>query len=568
MKRLCVIFTIASLCLSLSAQEDKLPYQLTAWERGIAIHPKDHPELKAYLWFYEWNMFGTVKPDQHSRGDWDNPVEISADGTFTSIDVSPYFKLQARVNATGAALTLQATNRSEHDWPELAGIIGCFNPGPVGQRTAAFDNEETFFRSPDGLRKLNKREIHWNDNLRQAIDREKKPDGTFVWTEKWPTAEPNATGGLVMRESNDKKWFAGIAWERFLSCQGHNPWECMHLGTHLGPLSKGASRTVTGQIYLMRANQEQMLDQFDRDFPRPDQISNARKSADDRERMTWMENMAVHHGFSIPEIRAATGLDTNDIVTAIEQLKKKKRKASGDALHILPYPGGRHPRIGFLEGAMRPQRETKISVFTPWDPKSYVVADIPEAIWWDQDNDRELLYLAHEHVPTHWTRKGIKLKPLEWALQKDGSYVMRRTLPNGVTFGTRVLPYSDRVEMEQWLTNGTDEEITGLRVQNCVMLKGAPEFADQIADNKTYSEPYAVCRDASSKRWIISAWSNCVRTWGNTRCPCLHSDPQFPDCPPGKTVRLKGWLSFYEGNDLAAELKRIEATNWQHKKTK
>ena len=42
----------------------------------------------------------------------------------------------------------------------------------------------------------------------------------------------------------------------------------------------------------------------------------------------------------------------------------------------------------------------------------------------------------------------------------------------------------------------------------------------------------------------------------------MHSDPQFPDCPPGATQRLRGWTSFYQGNDLDAELQRLAATDW------
>ena len=70
---------------------------------------------------------------------------------------------------------------------------------------------------------------------------------------------------------------------------------------------------------------------------------------------------------------------------------------------MLPYPGGRHPRIGFLEGAIDPQRETKLSVFTPWHDSSYVVADVPEAIW----SNLGLTYLAHTHIPTIWTAQKI-----------------------------------------------------------------------------------------------------------------------------------------------------------------
>jgi len=45
--------------------------------------------------------------------------------------------------------------------------------------------------------------------------------------------------------------------------------------------------------------------------------------------------------------------------------------------------------------------------------------------------------------------------------------------------------------------------------------------------------------------------------------PCLHSDPKFPDCPPGQARRLTGWLSFYQGTNIAAELERIEKNGWR-----
>jgi dienelactone hydrolase len=45
--------------------------------------------------------------------------------------------------------------------------------------------------------------------------------------------------------------------------------------------------------------------------------------------------------------------------------------------------------------------------------------------------------------------------------------------------------------------------------------------------------------------------------------PCLHSDPKFPDCGPGETKRLRGWLSFYEGRDIEGEFRRIDRTGWR-----
>lgn len=552
-------FLILLVAVGASNAAGDSPYELFAWERGIGLHPRDTPEMKVYLWFYEWNMFGAVEPQQHSRGDWENDVTILDGGTRATIDCGPHFVLNAQTDETGAELTLEATNASDRDWPELAGIIACFNPGPQPNPNPQFENENTFFRAPEGLLKLQKREIHWNDNLRPQI-KAVQPDGVYVWDEKWPTAEPNATGGFLMRESNDGNWRTGIAWERFLSCQGHNPWKCMHLGIHLGPMAAGAKRSVLGKIYLVQENAQQLLDRYDRDFPRPDEIANARKPKNQSELNQWLEIMSFHN-FTAEEITAATGLPLS---MSKQHLELPLTTPLASHYPLLPYPGGRHPRIGFHEGAVRPQRETKVSIFAPWDDRSsYVVADVPEAIWYNrEEGQRELLYLAHTHVPTLWSRQGVELEKREWRTER-GVLVSDRQLPNGVEFGTRVRAVENHIEFEQWLTNGTDRELTGLRVQNCVMLKGAPEFAQQTQDNKVFRDPYAACRDDDGKRWIITAWENCIRPWGNARCPCLHSDPQFPDCPPGETVKLRGRAWFYEGEDIEAEFDRMEATGWR-----
>ncbi len=295
----------------------------------------------------------------------------------------------------------------------------------------------------------------------------------------------------------------------------------------------------------------------------PPEPSNFRKPAGDAELRYWLENMVWHHRFTTAEIESATGLSPGEIETAIRRFnitpEQKPRRRAGDPLLVMPYPGGRHPRIGFLEGAIRPQRETKISVFTPWDESSYVVADVPEAVW----SNLGLTYLAHTHVPTIWSKQKTELEPLEWNRRADGTFDFERKLPNGIRFGTKVRPTADAVRMEMWLDNGTSQKLTDLRVQNCVMLKGADGFKEQTVDNKLFTSPYAACRSKDGHRWVITAWEPCQRAWSNAPCPCLHSDPQFPDCPAGETQRVSGWLSFFEGSDIEAELKRIDQTGWR-----
>ena len=295
----------------------------------------------------------------------------------------------------------------------------------------------------------------------------------------------------------------------------------------------------------------------------PAPVRNARPPANEAALKSWLVNMVSYHRFTPEEVRQATGISVEDVKKTVDRLDIRPgdvpERRPGDPLVVLPYPGGRHPRIGFLDGAIDPQRETKVSVFTPWDNASYVVADVPEAIF----SNLGLTYLAHTHVPTVWTKTNVELEKLEWNLRDDRSLDLERKLPNGIGFGMKITPRADSVLMDLWLFNGTKARLTGMRVQNCIMLKGAPEFNEQTTENKVYKGPYAACRSRDGKRWVITAWVPHHRNWANRNCPCLHSDPKFPDCNPGQKQSLKGWLSFYEGEDIQAEFDRIEKTGWR-----
>lgn len=287
--------------------------------------------------------------------------------------------------------------------------------------------------------------------------------------------------------------------------------------------------------------------------------SDSRPPRDEADLRYWLWNMGRHH-FSDDEMAAATGLSPAAIRAAIKVFASSptsKPQADSKVISILPYPGGRHPRIGFLDGAIRPQRETKFSVFMPWDPGSYIVVDVPEAIWWESD----LLYLAHTHIPTYWSKQHIELEKLEWNRHADGSLDIERRLPNGVLFGTKVVPSADCVRMELWLTNNSDRPLKNLRPQACIMTKAAPGFDQQTEANKVQAKPFIACRSTDGKHWIITAWENCNRTWANPACPCFHSDPNFPDCLPGQTQRVHGWLSFYTGTDIQSEFRRIASVS-------
>ena len=251
-----------------------------------------------------------------------------------------------------------------------------------------------------------------------------------------------------------------------------------------------------------------------------------------QQELPYWRGVMRQHGYSATEASRVSGMP---------ETQAEPERVVGPKL--LPYPGGRHMRIGFLEGAVSPMRGTKASVFLPWAGAGYVVVDIPEAIM----ADGKIEFLGHTHIPTKWDEKNIPISNRDWLRNTDGSLSSEWALPDKVTIGASIRLNGQVVYMECWIRNGSEETLRNMRAQVCVMFKGAPAFAAQTNANKTLATPRAVVRSVDNQRWIATEWEDCQRVWGNERCPCMHSDPKFPDCAPGETVRRKGRLWFGTG---------------------
>ncbi|MGH9664862.1 MAG: polysaccharide deacetylase family protein, partial [Bryobacteraceae bacterium] len=120
----------------------------------------------------------------------------------------------------------------------------------------------------------------------------------------------------------------------------------------------------------------------------------------------WLPDMVQTHRYSLEEAASVSGLSTNEVARRAAKLEPPSQPA-----RLRPYPGGRPVRIGFREGAINPLRGTKASVFLPWNPSSYVVIDLPEAIF----SNLGLLFLAHTHVPTIWNQRNVVIENVDWA---------------------------------------------------------------------------------------------------------------------------------------------------------
>jgi hypothetical protein len=247
-------------CCTAAAGGDRPTSQLFEWDQGLVVTAPDDADMKMYVRFYEWNMFEAVAKGEHSGGDFTHVRRVSRN-RHTAVITSRDMRLAVKTTPDGATLLLTATNRSDHDWPELAAIVPCFSPGPERIRNQQFANTNTYFVGPNGLILLIERQIHFNQRLRPALVRI-SPERQFMFSEKWPTSEIDTGRGIIIRESTDRKWVSAIAWDDFLSVQGHNPWQCMHVSVRLGPLKRGSTKVVRGRIYLFPGNKDECLKRY------------------------------------------------------------------------------------------------------------------------------------------------------------------------------------------------------------------------------------------------------------------------------------------------------------------
>lgn len=283
------------------------------------------------------------------------------------------------------------------------------------------------------------------------------------------------------------------------------------------------------------------------------------EAASTRENLSFWAPIMLHdHGYSIEEAAAVCWYPADLMQAKIDALEMEPRPHDEGSVNVLPYPGGRHPRIGFLEGAVDPMRGTKLSVFTPWEKGGYVVVDLPEAIF----SNLGLTYLAHTHIPTIWDEQHVFIDNVDWKPREGGGWENAWRLPNDVQFGGSAVSDANGVDFALWLENGTAEPLAGLRTQVCLMLKGTEGFNGQKEEGRRFENGVAAIQSDDGTRWILVAFDLYRRVWGNPPVPCIHSDPVLPDCAPGERVEVKGRMWFYEGEDVDGEIARAQA--WIH----
>jgi hypothetical protein len=256
----------------------------------------------------------------------------------------------------------------------------------------------------------------------------------------------------------------------------------------------------------------------------------------------WVANMSCH-GFTAEEQAGVCGMSATQFASARDALPSAAPSA---VPVILPYPGGRGTRSGRLDEAVSPLRGTKITVFLPWDRRSYIVIDLPQALRCDSG----LIFMAHTHEPTMWNERNVFIDNLDWDRLPDGTLQSGWALPNAIVFGATVRMVNARVEMEFSITNFSDRAISNIEVPICVLLKEARGLNRPSERNVVLKAAMAAVKSDDASRAIVTSWEPNLRVRIDPEIPCIHSDAALPDCAPGKTVRATGALWFSEGGEV------------------
>ncbi len=285
----------------------------------------------------------------------------------------------------------------------------------------------------------------------------------------------------------------------------------------------------------------------------PDILEWPEEVIDSREDSLYWIRIMLTYNYSVQEMTDVLAWPEKRVTDLIREFHLNPFPMDPDHVNLLPYPGGRHPRIDFKEGMLSPMRGTKVGIFLPWKPQDYLVLDLPEAIF----TRYGLTFLGHKHIPTIFDLQQQKIKNRDWFQHPDGHLSNLWELPNRMTIGTELYPGKTEIDMSLWLYNGTKDTIlTNLQTQVCIMFKGATDFDQLTNENKIFRDAVVAIKSEQKDLWILTAWERCGHAWGNEDCPCMHSDPVLPDCAPGDTVRVKGKIWFTNSASFDSEMEK------------
>jgi len=218
-----------------------------------------------------------------------------------------------------------------------------------------------------------------------------------------------------------------------------------------------------------------------------------------------------------------------------------------------------------------------------------VVLRFPESL----TTDSGTMFLDHVRadMPTKTDARTLLNK---WIEREDGSLQFEWSLPDNMTAGGLLIPHSDEVDLEFWVTNGSQQP-TKVHTQFCLVMRNSA-FDDReltrsyvhvngewrcMRDANRGPNKWQLChyplvggpditglnknpdgwgastdradvgmlavRSISGHHVLGIVWTNPRSLLSNAFIPCIHADPTWARCAPGETVRVRGKLYLIEG---------------------
>ncbi|MFH1069778.1 MAG: hypothetical protein V1794_09205 [Candidatus Glassbacteria bacterium] len=104
-------------------------------------------------------------------------------------------------------------------------------------------------------------------------------------------------------------------------------------------------------------------------------------------------------------------------------------------------------------------------------------------------------------------------------------------------------------------TNFRRKMVWGINIEGYPDVRSVEDVGWWFMDNhpgrmvEEIADPALIAIHArgDTTRWIGLIWDPSRNLMANPANPCFHSDPSFPDCPPGGTTGAKGMLFFHNG---------------------
>lgn len=238
-----------------------------------------------------------------------------------------------------------------------------------------------------------------------------------------------------------------------------------------------------------------------------------------------------------------------------------------------------------------------VRISSPWDPQQYVLIECPEHFNSDSGwilNHRRDIVLVHKMV-----------RPIEWRFSPDGERAgYSYNFDDGMAFSLDLRADGSLVHLSAEFTNGSPTAMNLLEPCFCVRLDPIAEmttpedkmdhlrrtfalcagrplsFADirtGVAEEHQRANPGRIwtgcvvrgerrepeywwlskahaadcgliaTESPQGGRWVAFTWERNRVLFTNINCPCIHSQPTFPDCQPGRVVRNHGKILFHEG---------------------